>query len=397
MDAVVTPTWLVDRAMAATELRDLGDPHFEPVLQAWCDDLTSPLLSDSGRSQLARQAERNLQVRLGVIDTLERHPEIHDVQLPRVVRIMGFPRSGTTLLHNLMARRPGSRSLLRWELVAPVPPPEADTYATDPRIGKVQRGVDALRGSELEHMHWVEATDPEECAWGFFDLSGLMGRSPTDLMSTWTATVFPGRPRRQAYEEYRALVQLLLWHNPLPADGVLVLKCPTDVDQAATFLEAFPEASLVLCHRDPHRIVTSSCHIKDVVQNPWLVDPRDPGRDDRGQAIRIPLVCADAMVDVADAFPDRVVNVRYPDLMADPVAAVVRAYEQLDIAVSPETGEEIRGFVRRQRQGGRATPPPTYGSYGYTAEAVWALPAMHRYVTRFGLSPETERITEPAP
>jgi hypothetical protein len=395
MDPSLTPSALVDRAMAATGLDDLGDPHFEPVLEAWCEDLASPALSDAGRMLLARQAERNLQVRLGIVNTLKRHPEIHDVRLPRVVRIMGFARSGTTFLHNLMAQRPGSRSLLRWELVSPLPPPEAGAHATDPRIDKVRRAVDALRGSELERMHWVEATDPEECTWGLFDLSGLMGRSPVDLMSRWTGVVFPGRARRQTYEEYRTLVQLLLWRNPLPPDGVLVLKCPTDVDQAATFLEVFPEACLVLCHRDPHRALTSSCHIQDVLQNPWRVTPRDPERDDDGESMRTLLASADSMVSVADTWRDRVVNVRYPDLMADPVAAVVSAYEELGVVVAPETGDAVRAFVRRQRDGARAAPPERYGTYGYTQDDVWGHPVLARYVARFGLTPELVRMTQP--
>jgi hypothetical protein len=61
---------------------------------------------------------------------------------------MGFPRSGTTFLHNLMALHPEARALLRWELVHPVPPPEALTHATDPRIERTQRALTVLRGTE---------------------------------------------------------------------------------------------------------------------------------------------------------------------------------------------------------------------------------------------------------
>ena len=147
-----SPSAVVDRAMSRTGLSDLGDLHLEPVLESWCADLASAALSEGGRKQLARQAERNLQTRLGIVDELKRHPEIHEVKLPRIARIMGFPRSGTTLLHNLMGRRVDARSLLRWELTAPLPPPEAGNHATDSRIGSAQRVVETLRGSELERM-----------------------------------------------------------------------------------------------------------------------------------------------------------------------------------------------------------------------------------------------------
>jgi len=191
---------LIDRARETSGLSDFGSDHFYGYLQAWCADLASPRLSDSGRASLARLAVRNLETRLRIEETFRRHPEIADVRLPRIVRIGGFPRSGTTLLHQLMSMGPSRRALLRWELVAPLPPPEAATYNDDPRIAKVSAALDALRGSELERMHWVEATEPEECTWGFFDLSGLLGRGCVSVMPRWTELVYSdGVSHRETY------------------------------------------------------------------------------------------------------------------------------------------------------------------------------------------------------
>jgi len=385
---------MVDRAMSRTGLFDLGDTHFQPTLESWCADLDSAPLTEGGQQQLARQAERNLHTRLGIIDVIKRNPEIHEVKLPRIVRIMGFPRSGTTLLHNLMGRQVDARSLLRWELTAPLPPPEAATHSTDPRIGSTQRVVETLRGSELERMHWVEAQDPEECTWGFFDLSGLMGRSCVNLMSNWTKAIFPGHPRRQTYQEYRSLVQLLLWQNPLPPGGVLVLKCPTDVDQAATFLDTFPEAGLVLCHRDPYRTLTSTCHLQAAAQEAWTDGTQEPDRDDHNMSLQTQVLFAEAMVAVSASHPDRVANVHYPDLMSDPAGAVVGAYAELDVDPGAELASGVRDFIDRQRAGGRATPPDRYGSYGYDRTSVWDNRAMSRYVHHFGITPEAVRITQ---
>ena len=110
--------------------------------------------------------------------TLREHPEIASVPIPRIVYITGLERSGTTLLHNLFALHCYGRALLRWELMEPVPPPEVQTYATDARIGTVQASVDKLRGSTLEHMHWVNADEPEECVWGFIDAVSMLGQPP---------------------------------------------------------------------------------------------------------------------------------------------------------------------------------------------------------------------------
>jgi len=65
-------------------------------------------------------AVRDVARRLRVLDTLRARPEIADVPLPPIVYITGLERSGTTLLHNLMALRADARALLRWELMEPV-------------------------------------------------------------------------------------------------------------------------------------------------------------------------------------------------------------------------------------------------------------------------------------
>ena len=67
----------------------------------------------------------------------------------------------------------------------PLPPPSLETYKTDPRIEKVQASIEPLRGSLLERMHWVNADEPDENAWGFIDCTGLLGRGIGPIMPTW--------------------------------------------------------------------------------------------------------------------------------------------------------------------------------------------------------------------
>src|SRR5271165_4634022 len=107
------------KAVEATGLRDFGEDWFEQPLAAWVKDLAGPSLKESGRAFLARLAVTNLLRRLEVIDWCNRHPEIDDVAVPPILYITGLERSGTTLLHNLLALHPKSRALLRWELMRP--------------------------------------------------------------------------------------------------------------------------------------------------------------------------------------------------------------------------------------------------------------------------------------
>jgi hypothetical protein len=279
-----------------------------------------------------------------------------------------------------------------------LPPPEVASYATDPRIDRVNSSLANLRGTELERMHWVEATDPEECTWGFFDLSGLMGRGAIGVMHEWAdAVIDPRTPHRETYEEYRLLVQLLLWRNPISADGVLVLKCPTDNDQIRPFLDVFPEAKLVLCHRDPFRTLTSSCRTQEVICAPHLASPNaiDIGAGD-GRLLQIHRDFADSMVAAAVEAPDRLTSVRYSELMANPFEVVAAAFHELSIAVdASQLKQAVARFVSEQRQGRRAAPPADYDGYGYTAQEVRRDPSMAAYIEAFRVPSEDMRISTP--
>ena len=84
----------------------------------------------------------------------------------------------------------------------PPPPPEAASYFTDPRIAEVQASLDKLRGTLLEHMHWVDADDPEECTWGLLNCTGLMGQSPSCVLPACGSWV-ENADFTETFQEYR--------------------------------------------------------------------------------------------------------------------------------------------------------------------------------------------------
>ena len=392
-----TPDAIVERARTSTGLHDLGSEHLRGYLGAWCADLDAPVLSDAGRARLAKLAVRNIETRLRIQDTLRRHPEIVEVRLPRIVRIAGLARSGTTLLHQLLALGPARRALLRWELVEPVPPPDAATYASDPRIERVARSMQSLRGTDLERMHWVEARDPEECTWGFYDLSGILGRGCVGAMPRWADAIFDGtRDHRQTYIEYRRLVQLLLWRNPLPAGGTLVLKCPTDNDCLGDFIDVFPEAAIVQIHRDPFRTVTSSCRIQQVINQPHFAEgAKLSDADYLTRVMTRTAQQAEALVNMSQSRPDLVTNVRYADLMAQPSATVVAVEERLELPGRWAAAQRVADLLERQRRGGRAAPPAAYEDFGATPARIRGEPAFARYISTFDIPTEQERVSVP--
>ena len=136
------PDQLQDRARRQTGLDDFGPDHFrEPMTRMLAEVNRRGEITHIGRAALHDYVVRQLSTRLHVQDTLARNPEILDVPLRRPLIVTGIPRSGTTLLHNLLSQDPHGRPLRLWEIYRPCPPPEMETCNDDPRIDEVRAYV----------------------------------------------------------------------------------------------------------------------------------------------------------------------------------------------------------------------------------------------------------------
>jgi len=377
-------------------LDDFGGLFFEGPLAAWIEDLNHANLNDFGRKFLRRLAVRDLERRLKVLDYFRTHPEIGDVEIPPILFVTGSPRTGTTLLHHLLATHPLGRSFLRWELMEPLPPPVSRTYAADPRIARLQSSIEPLRGSLLERMHWVNADEPEENAWGFIDCTGLLGCGVRPAMPTWSQWL-SDHDLRSSFQEYRKMVQLLIWKCPPPDGGHLVLKCVMTTLWVRSFADVFPEAKFVITHRDPFRALVSSCTAGDAICQPFIGEPPGPLFEEglRGQdTFNLQKRVLTALKDFAGAEPQRARHVLYSDLMDDAVAGARSVYEHFDMPIPGDLEPRILGYLEAQRGGRRAAPPRKLDLYGYDHRVVWEDPVVAEYREFFGLRPEQTRLSD---
>ena len=384
---------LLNAAKSATGLDDFGDDWFVGPLHAWTTDLQQPNLTEFGRSFLRSLAVRDLARRLRVLHTLREHPEVAEVPIPRIVYITGLERSGTTLLHNLLALHPHARALLRWELMEPVPPPTAETHATDPRIGAVQASLDKIRGSPLERMHWVNADEPEECAWGFIDAVSMLGQAAIMCMPAWRRFLAE-EDLTPAYEHYRRVVQLLLWKHPVEPDGFLVLKAPQIARHVAAFARVFREAHFVVTDRDPFRCVVSLAVMTRAIIEPFCID--NPMTEDgrrRRQSLSYLVPKLASLGAFTATMPERVEHVAYPRLVDDPLATVERVFTASGIAVDEDMASRVERFLHAQRSGTRAAPPRELATLGYDHDEVLSDPVVSDYCRTFGIVAERSRLT----
>ena len=390
----ITAKALLLQAQQQTGLSDFGDDWFLGPLGAYVTDLEADHLSDFGRTFLARQAVKDLARRLRIVDCLKHNPGIEETPLPPILYATGHERSGTTLLHKLLALRSGARFLSRWELMLPTPPPEAANFQNDPRRLQVRQSIDALRGTDLENMHWVEAEDPEECVWGFMDCTGIVGMAPSLLLPAWEEWVTE-KDLTPTFTNYRKIVQLLTWKNPVPEGGFLVLKAPQLTRHLAQFLSVFPEARFIYLHRDPYRVLTSFCTLLDIVNGPFLRDPDYLLNRDLQDAklLRRMGMSYAGMTAFEDSHPDRVINLQYLALVDEPAAELTRFFEQAAYAKDADLEDRVEEFLGRQKSGGRAEPRKELSDHGYTREAVECDPQIEAYLRRYHVRSERTRNT----
>jgi hypothetical protein len=389
MDATSTAEDLLAAAEARTGLSDWGDDWFRQPLAAWVKDLRSDHLNDVGRSFFTSLAVRDLCRRLEVIDTLNLHPAIDEVVIPPIVYVTGTVRSGTTLFHNVMSLHAGARSLLRWELMEPVPPPELATALTDPRIERVQASIDKRRGTPLEAMHWVNADEPEECQWGFIDFVSLLAGAAGGCMLRW-GEFSNYSDYTSVFKNYRRLIKLLLWKNPPPEGGFLVLKAPQVANHLESFSAVFPEARFLVTIRDPYRVFTSARSMVSGILDAFITDDFEPPDPFPIENVERTL---QSLLDFNTTSPELMSTIGYPALVADPATAAAAAYAELGMPIDHGFASKVEAFLEAQRSGARVRPPAALPDHGLTHDQVLQRPTVAAFCNHFGVESERTRLT----
>jgi hypothetical protein len=250
---------LLAAARAETGLDDFGAPEFVARLAAAADAIESDSgLHPLGRLILRQRTVRLLRQRLLLEELLRRRPEILEVELVAPIVVVGLPRSGTTHLVNLLAADTRLRSLPYWESLEPVPAPGdgPGRDGVDARYRRCERAYEAQMAMVplLRAMHHQHPTSIEE----EIELEDLDFASYT---LEWHARVPGWRDRylaldqRPHYAYLKKVLQALTWFR---GPRRWVLKSPQHLEQTGALLATFPDATVVVTHRDPVSVVQSA-------------------------------------------------------------------------------------------------------------------------------------------
>jgi len=151
-----------------------------------------------------------------------------------------------------------------------------------------------------------------------------------------------------AYRYHRRFLQLLQCHHP----GRWALKAPSHLGRLKELFTVYPDARVVITHRDPLRVIGSLSSLMATLQR-MRSDHVDYDSMVKGMAFGFHYLVEKVMKQRAEgSLPnDRVIDVRYADLVKDPVGTVQKLYERWGIPFKKEIAQRIERRLADQKHG----------------------------------------------
>ena len=361
----MTVSQLLDRVSHRLGLADYGDARFAEGLEILIKsfDLENDI-SVFGHILIKTTLQDYLRSRLLIHQTLRLHPEISQESIHRPLFIVGMNRTGTTLLHNLLALAADTRAPKAWEIMKPAPLCAPESPEEKRRMRRAARSLWLLQRAApgLRAAHPIKASDYEEC----YPLVNRTFASPAFSLhfglpryTEWLKSL-DLEAERWVYREYRAQLQILQTHHPKKR---WILKSAVHLYFLRALLEEFPHACFVQTHRDPLDMVPSLCRLIACFRR--LVYSRFSegalGREilgkirdalERGRSAR------------AGAGDDRTLDIEFDDLVADPVGQVRRIHDHFDLGWDNGYEQRMRSWMARSSNGRRPGHRSSIAQFG---------------------------------
>jgi hypothetical protein len=354
---------LLDQAQSETGLGDWGDLTLPERFAIAVDLINDVGMAASGRQAAAKNCMWLLTDRLRFFSDRQRFP-ISDERIVRPMFVTGEPRSGTTLMHALMAVDPGGRSLRYWQVMHPSPPP-ATAGADDPRRALADAEWREINAKLSKWMRSHPYNDmlgqglPEDDRTWNFDFRSMppsawwrvpirnasmnlpTGRLPSDPAAQW-------RLHTMMLQQFQYDLPAKCW----------VLKGHHGF-RLKELLDAYPDATVVWLHRDPVQVAASSTMmLADILDG--LVGKIDLLAEARVHLERVRSSIANTMTNPVTDDP-RVFHLRYTDFVADPISSLDKFYRFSGRRLPDTAKAAMADYLANNK-------PDRYGKFEYSTQ-----------------------------
>jgi hypothetical protein len=358
---------IIAKALEAAGLTDLGDPSVLEGLEVLVKAVNAEArLSEAGARRWEATLVGALANRLRIVDYLKQRPELLERPVERPTFVFGLPRTGTTLTINLLNADPARRCLLRWEALNSAPPAKAGELHSDPRFKAEQQKLEfAIRHApQIAAIHYEDADSPTECQYA--------------MALSFCAQIFEANVRVPTYRDWflqtsylpafrfhKQLLQLLQENN----GGRWTLKNPWHPLFLDDLTAVYPDAQLVMTHRDPVEVVGSACSLIRHVR------PMFSEQVDLREIAEQMIDTFDRMIARQNAFRDKhgedaIFDIQYTDQLRDPIGQMRRLYARFDEPLTPEAEAAMGRVLADNPQGKHGKHAYSLAEFGLTAAGV---------------------------
>lgn len=336
---------------------------------------------------MGSQILRVLVVRLLLAHDRVRFPAIASEPVTRPVFIVGFARSGTTLLHSLLAEDPDALKPQSWHVYSPSPPPGAGPVVSG-RIAYAQRQVEA----------WSDFCPAQKPLHPYIDKGAFQLIEDEEIFSFDFRNAYPyhfyrvpslesgmamlSSDQEGAFRFHREFLQHLQWNG---GKGRWVCKGPSHQMNLAALFAVYPDALCIWAHRPIGEIYASNVAIRaatfDAIQGravDWSTQAREHVA---GLKAAVDKLMASQLID-----DPRIMHLSFREISADPIGIVRSIYERQGLPFGAGHEQLLQHWLADPENAS-----DRYGRYPHSYEAfgldrAWVEDMFADYSKRFGLT-----------
>jgi len=304
-----------------------------------------------------------------MVEDIKNHPEILDEKVDVAGIILGLPRTGSTIFQRLLASAPGMTGL-RWyeaQNFAPFPgeergnPAERRAYAQTMIDGWLQLSP------ELASIHPLEPDAPDEeilVLGQMFVSTMIEGMNYVPSFTRWLNTY----DQSKGHEDLKTILKYLQWQDPSRRGRKWILKSPSNLPYAEVAAKAFPNALLIMTHRDPLQTVPSYVSMQAALYklSATLTDA-EVGAFWFPRLVEWMRMFEAARERIGE---DRFIDIDYREVGKEPMAQAERVLTRMGIPVDAQLEEMLAEFLAGNKREQRPMHDYSLERFGLDEEAI---------------------------
>ena len=370
-DADTTQAYM-QRASDLCGLDDYGALDFLPAFEKLLESLRNEArLNVIGSLSINTYLLQLLRYRLLLQENRKKNPNITEQSIREPVFILGLPRTGSTILFELLAQDEAFQSPLTWEVMYPVflEDNPAQKYLNQIKsmfsVGFVQK-----LAPEYRKIHEIGTYLPQEC----IAIQSLAFQS-IQFHTTYSVDSYQNWLEAShwspAYRIHKEFLQHLQFTNRDASTIVRqwLLKAPGHLYSMETLFACYPDAKIIQTHRNPVDVIPSIASLSATLRQAFsdhvsLIEAGKFSAKSWHKALSRSLLWRDSNSGKESQFLD----IHYKDFISDQLKTIEQIYQFLEKPFTDTTRERILKYLNRKPQNRHGGHKYNLVDYGLSLE-----------------------------